>query len=172
MIRFNPRTHTGYDARTITMMEVDICFNPRTHTGYDYALFINVVILQVSIHAPTRGTTADEDICFSDYASFNPRTHTGYDSKPGVSYLNLVKFQSTHPHGVRLLVPLKKIRLCMSFNPRTHTGYDLAIRLNVYRLIGFNPRTHTGYDDNFVFLSCSCLSFQSTHPHGVRLSTR
>ena len=33
------------------------CFNPRTHTGCDFSLFFIYLIIDVSIHAPTRGAT-------------------------------------------------------------------------------------------------------------------
>ena len=36
------------------------------------------------------------------YKCFNPRTHTGCDSLKLSFTLSLPKFQSTHPHGVRL----------------------------------------------------------------------
>ena len=55
-------------------------------------------------------------------------------------------FQSTHPHGVRLV----------------HQGFPGFFAC-------FNPRTRTGCD---CFRSCPQLcigKFQSTHPHGVRL---
>ena len=77
-------------------------------------------------------------------------------------------FQSTHPHGVRLIrVSLFIFPLC--FNPRTHTGCDTpnnvaapsfavsihaptrgATKLHYYfsaTSASFNPRTHTGCDD-------------------------
>ena len=80
------------------------CFNPRTHTGCDLAkLRIFLTPNGVSIHAPTRGATR--------------RCH-------GIRY-NRHRFQSTHPHGVRLF--LFNDFLCFHiscFNPRTHTGCD------------------------------------------------
>ena len=54
-------------------------------------------------------------------------------------------FQSTHPHGVRLIVVV----------------FD-------YSMIGVNPRTHTGCDGTFALLFSFPDEFQSTHPHGVR----
>ena len=33
------------------------CFNPRTHTGCDLSLYQLKKVLEVSIHAPTRGAT-------------------------------------------------------------------------------------------------------------------
>ena len=57
------------------------------------------------------------------------------------------EFQSTHPHGVRLLV-ITYIYGSNGFNPRTHTGCDLQQICNVVLF----------------------ALFQSTHPHGVRPS--
>ena len=98
-------------------------FNPRTHTGCD----LLPLLLLISRN------------------SFNPRTHTGCDVK--FLHNNFIQsmFQSTHPHGVRLL--RNKPRICRSsFNPRTHTGCDKC------------TRSKFSTDD----------WFQSTHPHGVR----
>ena len=56
------------------------CFNPRTHTGCD--VFENGIpdMNMVSIHAPTRGATGDEELRILDsHPCFNPRTHTGCD---------------------------------------------------------------------------------------------
>ena len=61
---------------------VILCFNPRTHTGCDiYFVYCKGKQKMVSIHAPTRGATTD--------TSGNPVYRM---------------FQSTHPHGVRLLL--------------------------------------------------------------------
>ncbi len=81
------------------------------------------------------------------YKCFNPRTHTGCDSLKLSFTLSLPKFQSTHPHGVRLIRSFKKT--WMTWFQSTHPH---GVRL---RLQG-EPH----HD----------LSFQSTHPHGVRPS--
>ena len=58
------------------------CFNPRTHTGCD--CIVQVISKVIS--------------------SFNPRTHTGCDILSVVILAGRISvFQSTHPHGVRLL---------------------------------------------------------------------
>ena len=56
------------------------------------------------------------------------------------------KFQSTHPHGVRLLGPYLDYPFVACFNPRTHTGCDGIMRLSFKDKMSFNPRTHTGCD--------------------------
>ena len=120
---FNPRTHTGCDFAAFRLPPNGKSFNPRTHTGCDGA-FCHFLMFSpyVSIHAPTRGAT--------------------HIYKMSIETL---KFQSTHPHGVRLNQPLHKWGFC-SFNPRTHTGCDFAQWHKVH----------------------FCMLFQSTHPHGVR----
>ena len=77
---FNPRTHTGCDAKCITYYLTHpkfqsthphgvrrshdlwsrrglTCFNPRTHTGCDLYMRKKYCQHVVSIHAPTRGAT-------------------------------------------------------------------------------------------------------------------
>ena len=76
----------------------------------------------VSIHAPTRGATVKT-----------------------VTVLGEVKFQSTHPHGVRPQLDVLALSgFC--FNPRTHTGCDKIIAYPDHDGYSFNPRTHTGCD--------------------------
>ena len=78
--RFNPRTHTGCDVISAPSWLPLGCFNPRTHTGCDRReRGLSEVLRRVSIHAPTRGATP-------------PRNFKAVNRK----------FQSTHPHGVRL----------------------------------------------------------------------
>ena len=78
-------------------------------------------------------------------------------------------FQSTHPHGVRPNLPVIIILKC-GFNPRTHTGCDVLRLLDLTKYKSFNPRTHTGCD-MVLFKEAEILTlFQSTHPHGVRLT--
>ena len=101
-------------------------------------------------------------------------------------------FQSTHPHGVRpgrspgrspgravsIHAPTRGATKPLptkwffngSFNPRTHTGCDVHEISNQGRGKGFNPRTHTGCDVCCAVICTTARTFQSTHPHGVRLS--
>ena len=101
------------------------------------------------------------------------------------------KFQSTHPHGVRLIMVYFLVTLSC-FNPRTHTGCDpyasakgahqegvsihaptrgatdvLQVRSR-HRDVSIHAPTRgaTIYD---IVAICHLL-FQSTHPHGVRPS--
>ena len=57
-ISFNPRTHTGCDKQGCPGLSRPSCFNPRTHTGCDRCVSgNNGSVVNVSIHAPTRGAT-------------------------------------------------------------------------------------------------------------------
>ena len=127
-------------SRTITKS-----FNPRTHTGCDH-LGKTVVLRQ---------------------DGFNPRTHTGCDMVLYKVMANLILFQSTHPHGVRLNIR-GLLYIAISFNPRTHTGCDSLLAQNTGGTSCFNPRTHTGCDTFSAIVPHILKLFQSTHPHGVR----
>ena len=60
---------------------------------------------RISIHAPTRGATRLIELHHNPLYDFNPRTHTGCDIAINGRLHNLSVFQSTHPHGVRRLLP-------------------------------------------------------------------
>ena len=61
-----------------------------------------------SIHAPTWGCDRLITTLRAPMASFNPRTHMGCDALV-ISCALLVKFQSTHPHGVRHITMLNVV---------------------------------------------------------------
>ncbi len=98
-------------------------FNPRTHAGCDVHLGdYEGKLLNVSIHAPTRGATQPPQLQSTPDACFNPRTHAGCDynaiiislfdavsihaptrgaTHSSFSTPEAAEFQSTHPRGVR-----------------------------------------------------------------------
>ena len=77
------------------------CFNPRTHTGCDYRNAIENGASEVSIHAPTRGATYRHlRRQRGDPVSIHAPTRGATDIHSSIGYT--IKFQSTHPHGVRL----------------------------------------------------------------------
>ncbi len=79
---------------------------------------------------------------------------------------NTLKFQSTHPRGVRLSSNENRAAR-KSFNPRTREGCDDSMVIAGYHSWGFNPRTREGCD--YLALSYHAVYvFQSTHPRGVR----
>ena len=100
---FNPRTRTGCDLAYCPCPRCHRCFNPRTRTGCDIVGRIQVG--SVSGFNP-RTRTGCDIICVGSrcrFFSFNPRTRTGCDRL--VHLVNKISqvFQSTHPHGVRLI---------------------------------------------------------------------
>ena len=99
-----------------------MCFNPRTRTGCDNFGTGIESYKEVSIHAPARGATAggwfvSVDNKVSIHAPARGAT------KMVLSGYNIAKFQSTHPHGVRLVLQTR-FRPDRCFNPRTRTGCD------------------------------------------------
>ena len=146
-----------------------LCFNPRTHTGCDILepSFLSLVP-NVSIHAPTRGATRKGFDALQKGFRVSIHAPTRGATKMDPSPIVPFKFQSTHPHGVRLSNSLRSIHV-LCFNPRTHTGCDIVkhnilshknvsihaptrgatgIFAGVNHIIScFNPRTHTGCDN-------------------------
>ena len=123
---------------------------------------------QVSIHAPAWGATARSPITSMPSSSFNPRTRVGCDVVYSRSIPDNDAFQSTHPRGVRHLVPaqIRGHGLFQSTHPR---GVRPAEKLGLVKpdgfqsthptrvrqhglpraavgAIGFNPRTRVGCD--------------------------
>ena len=125
-------------------------------------------VIFVSIHAPAWGATTPAACRAAGSRSFNPRTRVGCDRGTGAFCTGVAVFQSTHPRGVRLLLPVEigqDISLFQSTHPRgvrllaaldTQVGelfqstHPRGVRRTVTdtpRLIkGFNPRTRVGCD--------------------------
>ena len=147
----------------------------------------------VSIHAPTRGATCFSSIYSRCVYSFNPRTHTGCDGND----LKLTNFGfavSIHaPTRGATTNIRKRWPIWFSFNPRTHTGCDdhvLVIilqrlvsihaptrgaTLRISELLDLKPHVSIhaptrGATSKEMIKSAWPFGFQSTHPHGVRLS--
>ena len=78
-------------------------------------------------------------------------------------------FQSTHPHGVRLLIRQHRARRILFQSTHPHGVRPFSSRSGTAILTCFNPRTHTGCDAQMDVYILMIGLFQSTHPHGVRL---
>ena len=102
---FNSRTREGCDAWLArNMTQVRCRFNSRTREGCDLNVgLVKDAYIQVSIHAPGRGATANL-----------------FSSVPTV-----IPFQFTHPGGVRLISMHFPDLFYISFNSRTREGCDL-----------------------------------------------
>ena len=98
-------------------------FNPRTRMGCDTAATSVVLPVQlVSIHAPAWGATQLVAM-LNDELGFQS-THPHGVRLLSISILaSSSKFQSTHPHGVRR-EQSSSSHVVYSFNPRTRMGCD------------------------------------------------
>ena len=101
-------------------------FNPRSHTGSDCIYTTCQLFICISIHAPTRGATQNQNTAPVK-----------------------IEFQSTLPHGERQRRQ-GRTESRSYFNPRSHTGSDLPRSCLLTFWIHFNPRSHTGSDSNII----------------------
>ena len=82
------------------------------------------------------------------------------------SVVDLERFQSTHPRGVRRS-PRCRMRSRPGFNPRTHEGCDRDNRIgNHLAVVSIHAPTRGATELSWKQLIA--LMFQSTHPRGVR----
>ena len=130
---FNPRAHAGRDL-TLDMLEItqQRFQSTRPRGARHFRLGAVHGILEVSIHAPTRGATCKLASCVWLSKCFNPRAHAGRDLKyqrcvenvawvsihaptrgatslPPSSLWTMTMFQSTRPRGARLLVVVRVV---------------------------------------------------------------
>ena len=103
-------------------------------------------LLPVSIHAPTRGATGRYLPSGNIQLSFNPRTHTRCDSAP----------------------PIPRYRKT-GFNPRTHTRCDFSLMIFSASICVSIHAPTRGATGTLSVSPYATGSFQSTHPHEVRL---
>ena len=99
---FNPRTRVGCDScASCKRRSITGCFNPRTRVGCD--IIVASHFKNVQCFNPRTRVGCDKGYSRSPVArcGFNPRTRVGCDVWVKVSASDRVKFQSTHPRGVR-----------------------------------------------------------------------
>ena len=77
---------------------------------------------------------------------FNSRTREGCDHPSHDDEDDAVRFQFTHPGGVRLRVYVPLLLACWRFNSRTREGCDAYVVAYVFWLACFNSRTREGCD--------------------------
>ena len=126
--RFNPRTREGCDWPPLAVASTSWSFNPPTREGCDIpALSIStssnkfqsthprgvrpwrarghIVRAEVSIHAPARGATSRRGPSRNHtVVSIHAPARGATSNSPSASRTRM-KFQSTHPRGVRLRLP-------------------------------------------------------------------
>ncbi len=120
------------------------CFNSRTRTGCDGFVFLSINCAKVSTHAPARGATS-----------------------PIFQALAPVRFQLTHPHGVRQSCIGDRSRKHVSTHApaRGATTGDQVVTPSSAVSTHAPARGATHITHSFR----TPMQFQLTHPHGVRL---
>ena len=100
---------------------------------------------------------------------FNPRARMGRDEIASGGYYFYAEFQSTRPHGARLIMTFFPLPITR-FNPRARMGRDVAPWTSVENVsFCFNPRARMGRDEILETENNDYIKFQSTRPHGARL---
>ena len=145
---FNPRTHTGCDLETAVAGQESMLFQSTHPHGVRLLGRIHDTLdILVSIHAPTRGATY---LCSVTLCKYKVSIHA---PTRGATWW------TRHP-----------CNQLPSFNPRTHTGCDLG--QSAYETavqVSIHAPTRGATTAHFKE-SVECFRFQSTHPHGVRLT--
>ena len=139
--------------------------------GCDFTLVIAPIVVWVSIHAPTWGATSPFVVALAHQPLFQSTHPHGVRLYKGRVDLRIDLFQSTHPHGVRHYNrSLSSVRCQVSIHAPTW-GATAVEHTRIINDRRFNPRTHMGCDIAQSAQYRAAGLFQSTHPHGVRLST-
>ena len=99
---------------------------------------------------------------------FNPRTRVGCDPKNLYLTFISVRFQSTHPRGVRPFAEKLYRRWYAGFNPRTRVGCDVRLMPQRPRPTLFQSTHPRGVRRSWTARASRSRMFQSTHPRGVR----
>ena len=100
---FNPRSRMGSDAMDSQIAALIPVSIHAPAWGATFSTFAPIMPLSVSIHAPAWGATAANCYTYIPSESFNPRSRMGSDVAPAKRVSYCVWFQSTLPHGERLL---------------------------------------------------------------------
>ena len=99
---FNPRAHAGRDSMIGNMKgKVKMFQSTRPRGARLQATASPFLVVNVSIHAPTRGATSIGRTGKRKLRGFNPRAHAGRDKAMPTIERTLDMFQSTRPRGAR-----------------------------------------------------------------------
>ena len=124
----------------------------------------------ISIHAPAWGATSsylEGSFGGDGFQSTHPHGVRPAGRPPICS---LLSFQSTHPHGVRPMYDdLTPDDIRISIHAPAWGATKLSDVKEQFSK-NFNPRTRMGCDIKALLKYRRLPLFQSTHPHGVRLS--
>ena len=124
-------------------------------------------LLPVSIHAPTRGATSTATDQARARASFNSRTHEGCDPTTSPAWTGRSSFNSRTHEGCDLTARDAVTLFTVSIHAPTR-GATRMPGTTPASMPSFNSRTHEGCDVNRNRPSKGKGKFQFTHPRGVR----
>ena len=189
---FNPRTRVGCDLLLLLSRATCLLFqstHPRGVRQMDED--DRQAAIAVSIHAPAWGATTANNGTNTYYFSFNPRTRVGCDCAPAGRASGAVRFQSTHPRGVRRghtkeegsALPVSihapawgaTLILALLLSLRSNVSIHAPAWGATYGYVPVRPRMpvsiHAPAWGATLMSICSsspATLFQSTHPRGVR----
>ena len=167
-------------------------FNPRAHAGRDLRRgFPPSNAPTVSIHAPTRGATAnlvyqintynwfqstrprgarpdESSMTITFYYGFNPRAHAGRDTV-GITRRQCSKVSIHAPTRGATCGRARSTANDPAFQSTRPRGARRALTLSFARPTSFNPRAHAGRDASKCVVTGPPPVFQSTRPRGARL---
>ena len=189
---FNPRAHAGRDL-TLDMLEItqQRFQSTRPRGARHFRLGAVHGILEVSIHAPTRGATCKLASCVWLSKCFNPRAHAGRDLKyqrcvENVAWVSIhaptrgatklqshrlgkPKFQSTRPRGARRKTTNRNtMKLLVSIHAPTRGATSLPPS-SLWTMTMFQSTRPRGARLLVVVRVVVDVLFQSTRPRGARL---
>ena len=145
---FNPRTRMGCDRQTSLSLSARRCFNPRTRMGCDANADLERVHVLVSIHAPAWGATQRGRHYYTGQRFQSTHPHgVRLVIDPLAAFLG--PFQSTHPHGVRPATTSAPARQLSVSIHAPAWGATCAAGSSRPSTAGFNPRTRMGCDAMF-----------------------
>ena len=190
---FNPRSRMGSDTQTGQHdgYHRNISIHAPAWGATKYPMHVRWYT-NISIHAPAWGATFNGRYFWISRISFQSTLPHGERLKMTEKELYVFLFQSTLPHGERLYwEDIMAKRLPISIHAPAwgatdrHLGKGLLNKISihapawgatrrstryVYNVQHFNPRSRMGSDIGPMYNGCRLYAFQSTLPHGERLT--
>ena len=123
-MNFNPRSRERSDSSRVNLCLQSLHFNPRSRERSDYAGWNAIEIFYISIHAPARGATTDDEIQ-EQWCSISIHAPARGATGKTLCYLIYQIFQSTLPREERPISP-RMFPNAFYFNPRSRERSDVV----------------------------------------------
>ena len=154
---FNPRSLAGATQIKLQYKLQYKYFNPRSLAGATLISLINIWLLTISIHAPSRERQPLNHFKLLAIA-FQSTLPRGSDRIMSTLFLRFFEFQSTLPRGSDVFIMFSSL-YSKNFNPRSLAGATSPL-WSVYRLpFNFNPRSLAGATIFPYTLIIFCIDF-------------